>query len=228
MREGPSGTIAKIAAEHAPLDPRHAAALVLGTVDAAVHSRPSDLPSRLNPDLIEVDERQKIHLLHDGDPGGRASPHAQGVHDAEHLGADVGELLFLLLVGRPPRGAEDAFEPHIRASLSPQLVSLLARACSSAPGQWPMATEWIGPLQSFLGSASRLSAPRHTAARRRRNAITAAALVALILVSAIVLWMTPRWWDTATEGGFGSCRTAIRYPPRSNQAGQRLDSAYSF
>ncbi len=199
-------SIAELAARQAPLRPRRAAAITLAVVDEVLHVARSHAPMTLDPERIDVDENGAIHIdeahgAHVGRPTG-PSP-GRPDPDPGHVGADVGHLLFLLLVGRPPRGSEDAFEPHVRTELSSELTSLLARSCSPSPGQWPGVAEWAQPLALFAGAASPGPPPHRVRERRRRKLVLGIALAALIAVTATVLLLTPGWWDKATdEGGF--------------------------
>jgi hypothetical protein len=114
-------------------------------------------------------------------------------------GASVGRLLFELLVGRPPLSRADAMEPFLTASLPPQVVVLLSRSCSDAPGQWPELAEWEAALAELAGGQGMAEPPRERMARRRRRAVLVAAIILLAAISVILVLLAPGWWDTATE-----------------------------
>ncbi|MEI2700427.1 MAG: hypothetical protein V9E94_19615 [Microthrixaceae bacterium] len=193
-------TLAHLAASQAPLRPRRAAAIMLAVVDEVLHTPHRFALSALGSDRVELDEHGAIHMA-TIDPGGTGPSVGSDSSgwEPDQLGADVGKLFFLLLVGRPPRGSEDAFEPHLRSALNDELVSLVARSCADSPGQWPDAADWRAPLERFAGSASPGPPPHRLRARRRRSLVLAIAMAALIAVTLVVLLLTPRWWDQATS-----------------------------
>ncbi len=172
---------------------------MLAVLDEALHTPGAAGHPALDADRIELDEFGAIHMAVDPSEAERPARSAPSGWEPDQLGADIGRLFFMLLLGRPPRGREDAFEPHLRSELSVELVSLVARSCSAAPGQWPDAAEWRTPLERFAGAASPGPPPHRLRAQRRRRLVVAVAMAALIAVTLVVLLLTPRWWDQATS-----------------------------
>lgn len=203
-------TLASLAAEEAPLSPRRAAAVMVAVVrelerrDAA---GPTDDPLRADDVVLAADG--SVQVAGDGRPSG------DGDRSGVSAGAAVGRMLFLLLVGRPPLGPDDAFEPHLRASLPAPAVALLARSCSPAPGQWPSVHDWAEPLADLAGGQAPPRPAAEVARLRRRRRLVAVAVVALLVISAVVVLLAPRWWDAATtdESGHG-----LAGPPHTSVA----------
>lgn len=205
-------SLAALAAEEAPLRPRRAAAVILAVLDEVLQT-PLASGSSLEADQVVLDEHGAIHIPA-VDPARMVGPDQSDPRSSEldQRGADVGRLFFLLLLGRPPRGSEDAFEPHLLSELSEDLVSLVARACSPSPGQWPDLHEWTQPLEKFAGAVSPGLPPHRRRAQRRRRLAVGIAMAALIAVTLAVLLLTPRWWDTATsDEGLGSPTPTIQW-----------------
>lgn len=113
-------------------------------------------------------------------------------------GAATGRLLFELLVGRPPLGREDAFEPAIVSAFEPATCSLLARSLSESPGQWPRAAEWRRALEAETRGLAPPLPPREQASIRRRRLLVALGLVVLVTATVVVLVLAPTWWASVS------------------------------
>jgi hypothetical protein len=128
-------------------------------------------------------------------------------------GAAIGRLLFELLVGRPPLGRDDAFEPTLFAELGATLCALLARSFSDSPGQWPDASTWRSALEAHTRGLAPPPPPSVVRKERRRRVLIALGVALLALVTVVTLVLAPRWWD-ATEGG----APADRHPSAQERA----------
>ncbi len=174
--------------DEAPLAPRRAASVLVAVC------RELELLTSSGTAVTDL-SAGRIELA--GDGSARIEPGAARTGVA--AGAGVGRLLFELLVGRPPLGAEDAFEPHLTSTLPASTVALLARSCSDAPGQWPSVADWSAELARVAGGQAPAEPPQRTAARRRRRTAVVLAVVALVVLSVVVVALAPRWWDDATS-----------------------------
>lgn len=194
MSTAPRGrTLADLATQDAPLPTRRAASLLAAVARDAGRRMPSDGASGFTSSqvLLSPDGSVTVQPEAAGEPVGGAA--------GLSAGASVGRLLFELLVGRPPLSRADAVEPFLTASLPPQVVVLLSRSCSDAPGQWPELAEWEAALAELAGGQGMAEPPRERAARRRRRAVQVAAIVVLAAISVSVVLLAPRWWDSATR-----------------------------
>ena len=197
VRDGHHGrarTMDELIAADAPLPPGRALALMVAVTRTVAALDPERAPSRLEADQVRLHEDGSVsfEVPRRDEPAGSPAPEPE-------LGASIGRLLFALLAGRPPVGRDDAFEPTLRAALAPSTCALIARSASEAPGQWPDVEEWTTELAHVAGTiAPPLPAPERRRARRRR-ALLVGALVLLALVSILVVWLAPRWWDAATD-----------------------------
>lgn len=200
MNAAPRGrTLADLAAQDAPLPTRRAASLLAAVARDAGRRMPTDGGSGFTSSqvLLTPDGSVTVEPAAEGEP----AVGAEGLS----AGASVGRLLFELLVGRPPLSRADAVEPFLTASLPPQVVVLLSRSCSDAPGQWPELAEWEAALVELAGGQGMAEPPHERAARRQRRAVLAAAIVVLALISVSLVLLAPRWWDAATrDEGLGS------------------------
>jgi hypothetical protein len=122
-------------------------------------------------------------------------------------GASIGRLLFELLTGRAPLGRDDAFEPVVRAALSPAVSALLARSFSDSPGQWPDARTWRDALEAEAGPMAPPLPPAVAARLHRRRLLLMAGVALLVLATLVVVLLAPSWWDAATEEGAGPVRS---------------------
>lgn len=200
MNAAPSGrTLADLAAQDAPLPTRRAASLLAAVARDAGRRVPPDAASGFTSSqvLLAPDGSVRIDATAGGEPTGDLTELSAG--------ASVGRLLFELLVGRPPLSRADAMEPFLTASLPPQVVVLLSRSCSDAPGQWPELADWEAALAELAGGQGMAEPPRDRASRRRRRAVLVAAMVVLAAISVSLVLLAPRWWDSATrDEGLGS------------------------
>lgn len=212
---GHGRTLASLVHDDAPLAPRRAASVMVAVcrelerADAAGHPC-TDVTAAA------------VRLAPDGSVRIGRSGSADGVS----AGASVGRLLFELLVGRPPLGTEDAFEPHLQASLAPPVVAMVARSCAGSPGQWPSVAEWSVQLGALAGGQAPPLPPRRVMAIRRRRVAIAVALALLLAVSVVVVVLAPRWWDDATrdEAGLPAAQW-IRAADVGTPEDQPLDSS---
>jgi hypothetical protein len=199
----PGRTIADLVAQDAPVPPRRAGAVVLavarvvqreeasgtsvGALDAsdvAVQADGSvDLAARATTRSTSPLWSTDTIVPTSGDPG--------------PAGAAIGRLLFELLIGRPPLGREDAFEPAITVALAPEACALLARSCSEAEGQWPSVDEWVRTLEALAGGQAAPLPPSVVAQHRLRRALVTVGVVVLAACSVGAVLMAPTWWDGA-------------------------------
>jgi hypothetical protein len=195
-------SLASLVHDDAPLPARRAAAVLvplareLARPLSAADAPPTDVTS------------ERVRMCEDGSVliDGRGAPDGVGA------GACLGRLLFELMVGRAPLSSSDAAEPHLQASLPPSAVALLLRSCTDSPGQWPAVEEWQHELARLAGPMSPPLPARELAAQRRRARWIAVALVALLVISAAVLVLAPRWWDAATDDGASGAEVGVAQP----------------
>ncbi len=187
-------TLAAVIAEEAPVSPRRALALAAGVTRSLSALDAATAPSVVTADEIELHEDGTIRYVAEPDrpPSGDEDP---------ELGAAVGRFLHALLTGREPLGREDAHEPALVAALPSSTCALIARSASEAPGQWPSLAEWSVELAAVAGAVAPPPPESEIRRRRRRRTVLTAALVALVALSAIVVWLAPGWWDDATDEG---------------------------
>jgi hypothetical protein len=180
--------------DDAPLTPRRAASVMVAVTRELEHLDPTGKsPIDLRADRIELAADGSVRITGTGTPHGVTA------------GAGVGRLLFELLVGRPPLGSEDAFEPHLCEALNPSTVSLLARSASPSPGQWPTVADWSAELALVAGGQAPPEPPSRATSKRRRRLALAVTLLLLASVTVLVLLLAPGWWDAATtEDSAGS------------------------
>lgn len=190
-------SVSDLARSEAPLEPTRAAALTLAIAEAADYTPPGiDVPEQLAPDTIHLEPDGSIRLTP------TAGSYEAGPASTGAVGAAVGRAHHLLLVGRVPSDAADAFEPYLLSRLPATQCALIARSCSSSPAQWPGVTEWVQELSEFCGG-DRLALPPERQRRERRSRRTARAAVALVVLgTAAVLWLAPRWLAASSEGSW--------------------------
>ena len=221
-RGGRARTLADVIATEAPVPTGRALALMVAVSRTVGALDPDRAPRRLGPDDVLLSEDGTVTLV----ATAAASPAAEP--DSE-LGASIGRLLFALLVGRRPIDHDDAFQPTLRAALPPSTCALIARSASESPGQWPSPGEWTDELTQVAGAlAPPLPAPERRRTRRRQVAL-GVALVVLVAASIIVLWLAPRWWDSANddEGSPAPARSGDRTATQLDRAAGQLDRASS-
>lgn len=194
-------TLDAVAAERAPMDHAHAAALLVPVVRALLraHAAGRDLDG-LRASEVVLEDDGAVELLPSG--GGLGSDTAAA--ETVPAGVLVGRWYFRLLVGRAPLGRHDAFEPVITSGATTTVRSLVAGSCSDQPGQWPQLIEWQDALVDQAGRLTPPPTPAERRAAQRRRWLVAAGLALLIVLSLLVLWLAPRWWDAATEDAVGS------------------------
>jgi len=151
----------------------------------------------IDPDAVVLREDGSVELH-----WGPATPRPEADPDGPRLGtaggAAIGRLLFELLIGRPPLGREDAFEPAVLAAYAPSTCSLLARSLSDAPGQWPDAAEWRAALESEAKGLAPPLPPDVVASDRRRRALVGLGVAVLAVATLVVLALAPGWWASVS------------------------------
>jgi hypothetical protein len=193
-------TLDAVAAERAPMDHAHAAALLVPVVRELLRadSAGRDLDGLPATEVV-LGEDGTVQLTASSDHG---RDDASGAEELP-VGVLVGRWYFRLLVGRAPLGRDDAFEPVVTSGATTSVRSLVAGACSDQPGQWPGLVEWQDALVEQAGRLAPPPSPAERRAAQRRRWLVAAGLALLIVVSLLVLWLAPRWWNDATEDAVG-------------------------
>lgn len=194
-------TLDAAAVERAPMDHAHAAALLVPVVRELLRAATAgrDLDGlRASEVVLGADGSVELCSSSDGPSNDTSTA------EIFPVGALVGRWYFRLLVGRAPLGRHDAFEPVVTSGATTAVRSLVAGACSDQPGQWPGLREWEAALLDQAGRLAPPPTPAERRAARRRRWLVAAGLALLVVVSLLVLWLAPRWWDAATEDAVGS------------------------
>jgi hypothetical protein len=207
----PARSLASLLDEQAPLPAPRAAAVMSAVGDQAVRALATGANlTDLGPEQVLLHEDRSISF-----DLGRA-PGAGGAATGVAVGACVGRMFFHALTGRPPLGADDAFEPHLTAQLEPRTIALLSSSCSDAPGQWPGAATWAQEFAHIAGPLRAPEPPSVRAQRRRRQLVIGLALTILALISVVVVLAAPGWWADATEptdeGGLAADRPVVDQP----------------
>ncbi len=227
-QEARTRTLAELIAAEAPIATRRSIALVSALAHELKELEPARRQDFVGADQIVLAEDGSVEILvpvtdagaAESPPPGdvaeeseatnsaahtdgsqRAGQFDYGTTEADAAGATVGRLWFELLIGRPPLGSQDAYEPALISTLEPAQRSLIARSCSSSPGQWPRLRDWTTELDRAAGGQALPPPPARRAAARRRAIVAFVALIVLVVTTIAVLVLAPGWWDGATEDG---------------------------
>jgi hypothetical protein len=205
-----SRTLADMAREDAPLPARRAASVLLAVAREAERRAGGGVRmAGFTASQVTLCADGSVRIDQD-DPTGHIT-----ARDDDTAGTSIGRLLFELLVGRPPLDRDDALQPFLTSSLPPEVVGLLARSCSDAPGQWPEVAEWREALGALAGGQAMGATARERAARRWRRVVLAVALAVLVAITVAVLVLSPRWWDSATRDEDGMAAVPAHFVDRS-------------
>lgn len=213
-------TLAEVVRAEAPVSARRAASIMVAVARAVERAETGGrevAPPTAATVVIAADGTVRLDDPEIAGPRAGTGPTVTG----SETGAAIGRLLFELLVGRPPLGRDDAFEPTLLAELGTTVSSLLARSFSDSPGQWPDVATWRAALEAYAGGSAPPLPPAVVRKERLRRVGVALGVVVLALVTVVTLVLAPRWWDATEEGA-----PAAGPPTEGSRAGvvvQRLD-----